>query len=213
MRGSARPRCTLCIHETWADAMSRRATLSILLIVAAALAGLGVVAALSRRNTITPIGIVFHHTSWLPSVKGQTLPTIPRTPSDERTWQEYHGERGFGAFYWGRIYHLGYHYMILPDGTLKRGRPEHCIGAHTKGFNNYLGIVLVGDFSSRDNPDGSKGLPQPTSQQLRTLVSLCRQLQARYHFPVSRIVRHSDLERTLCPGDRFPFQEVLTQLQ
>ena len=117
------------------------------------------------------------------------------------------------AFYWGRIYHLGYHYIILPDGTLKRGRPEHCIGAHTKGFNNYLGIVLVGDFSSRDNPDGKKGLAQPTPQQLKTLVSLCRRLRAHYHFPLSRIFRHSDLERTFCPGDRFPFQEVLDQLQ
>jgi hypothetical protein len=193
--------------------MIRRATVIIILVVAAALAGLGTVAVLSLRNTIKPVGIVFHHTSWLPPLENQPLPTLPRTPSDLSTWQEFHGHRGFGAFYWGRIYHLGYHYMILPDGTLKRGRPEHCLGAHTKGFNNYLGIVLVGDFSSRDNPDGKKGLPQPTPQQLKTLVSLCRHLQARYHFPVSRIVRHSDLERTLCPGDRFPFQYVLTQAE
>lgn len=193
--------------------MTRRASLGIILVVTVAVACLGTVAALSSRNAISPVGIVFHHSSWLPPIEGQALPTMPRMPSDVGTWQEFHKERGFGAFYWGRIYHLGYHYIILPDGTLKRGRPEHCIGAHTKGFNNYLGIVLVGDFSSRDNPDGKKGLAQPTPQQLKTLVSLCRRLRAHYHFPLSRIFRHSDLERTFCPGDRFPFQEVLNQLQ
>jgi N-acetylmuramoyl-L-alanine amidase len=194
--------------------MSRRATLGIiLLVIVVAVASAGTVTLLSLRNTISPAGIVFHHSSWLPPIDGHTLPTVPRTPPDASTWEEFHKERGFSAFYWGRTYHLGYHYMILPDGTLKRGRPEHCIGAHTKGFNSYIGIVLVGDFSTRDNPDGKKGLQQPTPQQLKTLVSLCRQLRARYHFPLNRIVRHSDFERTLCPGDRFPFQRVLNQLQ
>ncbi len=177
------------------------------------LATVVIVCAISASNTIAPQGIVIHHSSVMPTV----IPLGPhargRTPADPEAWDEFHRIRGFSVFYWGHFYHLGYHYMIFPDGTVKQGRPEHCVGAHAKGFNTYLGIVLIGDFSSKSNPTGDKGLAKPTLEQMHALVLLTRQLRDRYNIPISRVVRHSDVAHTLCPGNRFPYEELLKQIQ
>ena len=156
-------------------------------------------------NTITATGIVIHHTAVIP---GES--TAPRS---ERDIDEYHRARGFEILCFGRVYHVAYHYLIMPDGRVKRGRPERCEGAHAKGYNSYLGISVVGDFSSEDNPTGKKGPTRPTAKQIASLIQLCRRLKDRYHIPLQHIVRHSDISSTKCPGDRFPFRSVLDQLQ
>jgi lipid-binding SYLF domain-containing protein len=160
---------------------------------------------ISFFNTITATGIVFHHTALIPGEK-----TVPRRESDI---DEYHRERGFEILCSGRVYHVAYHYLIMPNGVIKAGRPERCEGAHAVGYNSYLGISLVGDFSSEDNPNGGKGPIRPSAQQLASLVRLCRRLRRRYKIPVQHIIRHSDIANTQCPGDRFPFKSVLEQLQ
>jgi len=161
----------------------------------------------SLRNTIHPVGIIIHHAA---------VPPFPdRRAIDSSVIDEIHRERGFHAFYWGRLYHIGYHYVILPDGTVQSGRPEHCQGAHAEGYNSYIGICLVGDFSSRDNPNGERGLTVPTAAQMRALTDLCRSLSERYHIPVGQILAHKDVNpNTECPGDRFPlaaFRKTLPQ--
>ena len=138
---------------------------------------------------------------------------MEKLPLDRDSWDEFHRRRGFSVFYWGHIYHIGYHYMIFPDGRVEQGRPEHCVGAHAKGFNSYLGVVLVGDFSTKDKSAGDKALAAPTTEQMHTLVVLCRHLRDRYNIPLDRVVRHSDIGRTECPGNRFPYDEFLRQLQ
>jgi hypothetical protein len=159
----------------------------------------------SYFNTITATGIVIHHTAVIP---GES--TAPRS---ERDIDEYHRARGFEILCFGRVYHVAYHYLIMPDGKVKQGRPERCEGAHAKGYNSYLGISVVGDFSSEDNPAGKKGPTRPTAKQIASLLQLCRQLRDRYNIPLQHIVRHSDISSTKCPGDRFPFRSVLDQLQ
>ena len=156
-------------------------------------------------NTIIATGIVIHHTAVIP-----TENTVPRS---ERDVDKYHQERGFEISCFGRIYHVAYHYLILPDGSVKAGRPERCEGAHAKGYNSYLGISVVGDFSSEDNPTGKKGPTRPSAKQIASLIQLCRRLKDRYKIPLQHIVRHSDISSTKCPGDRFPFRSVLQQLQ
>jgi N-acetylmuramoyl-L-alanine amidase len=156
------------------------------------------VSAVSYHNTITPSGIIIHHSA---------VPPLPDgSPADVKILDQIHERRGYGIFYWGRTYHIGYHYVILPDGTVQQARPEHCRGAHATGYNSYIGICLIGDFSSADNPDGERGLQEPTEAQMRSLIALSRQLIGRYHFPVSHVMRHHDVNPdTDCPGDRFPF--------
>jgi N-acetylmuramoyl-L-alanine amidase len=156
-------------------------------------------------NTITATGIVIHHTGVIP---GES--TAPRS---ERDIDEYHRARGFEILCFNRVYHVAYHYLIMPNGRVKRGRPEKCEGAHAKGYNSYLGISVVGDFSSEDNPTGKKGPTRPTAKQIASLIQLCRRLKDRYNIPLQHILRHSDISSTKCPGDRFPFRSVLDQLQ
>jgi len=158
----------------------------------------------SYFNSITPAGIILHHTAVLPGDES--------VPSNTGEIDEFHRLRGFDIRCQGREYHVAYHYLILPDGTVMTGRPERCQGAHAKGYNSYLGIALVGDFSSTDNPDGSKGPPVPTDAQMRALTKLCRELMEKYHIPLQHVMRHNDVARTRCPGDRFPFAILLRDL-
>jgi lipid-binding SYLF domain-containing protein len=156
-------------------------------------------------NSIIPTGIVIHHTAVIP---GDSAPPQNRADVDE-----YHQRRGFEIKCFDRVYHVAYHYLILADGRIQAGRPERCEGAHAQGYNSYLGISVVGDFSSEDNPEGKKGPTRPSQQQIASLVQLCRRLQKRYRIPLKRIVRHRDIASTKCPGDRFPFASFLQQLQ
>jgi len=156
-------------------------------------------------NTITATGIVIHHTAVIPGKN-----TVP--PS-ERDIDKYHRERGFEILCFGRVYHVAYHYLIMPNGGVKAGRPERCEGAHAAGYNSYLGISVVGDFSSEDNPTGKNGPTRPSAKQIASLIQLCRRLKDRYNIPLQHIVRHSDISSTKCPGDRFPFRSILDQLQ
>jgi hypothetical protein len=156
-------------------------------------------------NAIIPTGIVIHHTAVLPN---QVAP-----PRNEKEVDKYHATKGFEITCSGGVYHVAYHYLILTSGRIQKGRPERCEGAHAKNYNSYLGISVVGDFDSRDNPKGEKGPTQPNPKQMRALVRLSHRLMLRYHIPVSRVVRHRDIAATRCPGNRFPFGALLRQLK
>jgi N-acetylmuramoyl-L-alanine amidase len=159
---------------------------------------------ISFFNTITPSGIILHHTSAIPD-KG-------RAPANEKELDEYHDTRGFDVICAGKEYHVAYHYIIFPDGKIEEGRPDRCEGAHAQGYNSYLGISIVGDFSSTDNAAGSKGLTSPTAAEIKSLITLSRKLRKQYNIPLQRILRHSDVAPTQCPGDKFPFENILAQI-
>jgi N-acetylmuramoyl-L-alanine amidase len=159
----------------------------------------------SYLNSITPAGIVIHHSAIAPPLDG--------TPVDAVMIDRIHKRRGYEIFYWGKFYNIGYHYVILPDGTVQKGRPEHLQGSHAEGYNSYIGICLIGNFSSTENAAGKRGLSAPTEAQINALIELSRSLQQRYGFSRERILRHSDVNAdTKCPGDRFPFQRLLDSL-
>lgn len=159
----------------------------------------------SYRNTITPQGIIIHHSARTYTPDGVLM--------DIRIINAEHQRRGFGINYWGQTYYVGYHYVILPDGRVQSGRPEHCQGAHAVGFNNYIGICLIGDFSSKDNPSGEQGLKEPTAEQQAALLELSGRLRAKYHIPLNHVRGHFDVNpQTECPGNRFPMTDFLTQL-
>lgn len=170
------------------------------------LSALAAVALPSYQNTITPAGIVIHHAA-------VPLPPDGR-PLDVRALDEIHRRRGYSIFYWGRFYHVGYHYLILPDGTVQSGRPEGCQGAHAVGYNHYVGVCLVGDFSAPDELRGRNGPREPTAAQMQALVELTARLRARYGLPLERVIRHHDVNpNTECPGERFPFDQLTQRLR
>ena len=148
-----------------------------------------------------PGGIILHHSATAQRVDGRLV--------DAAFIDRMHARRGFNGFAAGRNYHIGYHYVILGDGTVQSGRPEWMWGAHTKRHNDQLGICLIGDFSSGDNPNGRNGPLRPTQAQLDALNRLLRQLTAKYDFRPEDLHRHRDYAPTACPGDRFPFEQVV----
>jgi len=164
------------------------------------------VCGISLYNTIEPRGIVIHHSA-VPM-------SLNRGPIDRTTLDAIHARRGFRAFYWGKVYHVGYHYVILPDGTVQAGRPEHLRGAHASGYNSFIGVCLVGDFSHSDNPDGRYGPVEPAKAQMTALRELCLRLERKYEIPPDHIFQHRDLDRhTQCPGDRFPWRTFITEVR
>jgi hypothetical protein len=156
-------------------------------------------------NTIIPTGIVIHHSA--------VLPDEDAPPRNEHEIDNYHATRGFEITCSAHVYHVAYHYVVLPNGRVQSGRPERCEGAHAKGYNSYLGVSVIGDFDSRDNPSGEKGPIKPNQKQIAATIRLCRRLMSRYHIPVSHVVAHSDIAATRCPGDRFTFRAFRHELK
>ena len=152
-----------------------------------------------------PAGIVIHHTATGARVEGKRV--------DAALIGTWHDAEGFAAEYRGRTYHIGYHYVILPDGAVQRGRPDWMLGAHARGHNDDLGVCLVGNFDSGSNPNGSMTPAKPTQAQIDALVELLGRLLMKYRLRPEDVYRHSDLAPTACPGDRFPMEQVLRRLR
>ncbi len=148
-------------------------------------------------------GIVIHH-SQSPSVwKGVKIDA-------ERLNDIHHETHPDWKIEWeGKTYYIGYHYVILPDGTVQTGRPENCPGAHARTYNHWFGICLIGSFASNHR----QFYPgYPTAAQMNSLLILCKDLMLRYHIPAELVKRHQDVNETDCPGNRFPYREMEANL-
>jgi len=152
-----------------------------------------------RILPLVPQGIVIHHSA---------TDTDVGLGVDAAFVDRVHETRGWGLRYGQRVYHIGYHYVILPDGTVQAGRPEWMPGAHTTSYNHYLGICLIGDFGDR----GAQ-TQHPTEAQLDALVNLTVKQMRRHDIPLSHLYRHCDLGATECPGAGVPWEQVLRQVQ
>jgi hypothetical protein len=108
------------------------------------------------------------HCSDSPHGRGDNAETIHR----------WHQQRGFDG--------IGYHRVILEDGTVERGRPLYWDGAHVKGHNSTtIGICLI-------------GVDWFTPEQLSALREQIDRL--KYRFGSLEVVGHRDLDdKKLCP--------------
>lgn len=148
-----------------------------------------------------PPGILIHHSDTPAKLHGTTF--------NAATLDRIARKRGFSVTFEGKTYHISYHYVILPDGTIQTGRPDHCQGAHCPKYNNWLGICLIGDFHDKTHWWPST----PTAAEKKSLVSLCESLMSKYHIRPENVRRHRDVHDTWCPGNRFPYQEIENQLR
>lgn len=99
---------------------------------------------------------------------------------DAETIHNWHVQRGFDG--------IGYHFVILEDGSIQAGRPEYWQGAHVSGHNqSNIGICLIGEGGDA------------TDEQLDSLFQLIRGLENKYgKLDVSG---HRDYTETkTCPG-------------
>lgn len=89
---------------------------------------------------------------------------------------------------------IGYHYVVLRDGTIQTGRPESQIGAHCAGHNDHsIGICYEGGLDVNGQPKDTR-----TRAQKRAMRRLLRGLMQRY--PQAFIMGHNALNpRKSCP--------------
>ena len=106
----------------------------------------------------------------------------PVSVADVDRW---HRERGF--------FSIGYHYLVLPDGTIAEGRPLWRVGAHCSEHNRHsIGICYVGGLDSRMQPKDTR-----TPAQRAALRSLVDRLKKQ--FPGIQVYGHRDFAAKACP--------------
>lgn len=130
--------------------------------------------------------IVIHH-----SASG-----LSTTTQDIHRW---HQNRGWVG--------IGYHYVMYPDGTVVRGRPEWAQGAHAYQDSKHeantdgIGVCLIGNFETSN----------PTEGQIESLAGLIQDIWLRY--PGIPIIGHKAVQPTACPGRNFPWSELKKRLE
>lgn len=115
-------------------------------------------------------GIVIH-CSDSPQGRGDNVDTIRRWHVEGNGWSD-----------------IGYHYVILEDGFVEEGRDIDKSGAHAKGYNDYIGICLI-------------GIDSFTAKQFQSLANLVKGLMDNYTIPLSKVIGHYDVSHTkTCPN-------------
>jgi len=87
---------------------------------------------------------------------------------------------------------IGYHYVILLDGTIQLGRMVNIVGAHVGGYNSKsIGICYIG---------GGNGVDTRTDEQKTSLRYLLVTLKLMFH--KAQILGHRDFEGVTkkCPN-------------
>lgn len=104
------------------------------------------------------------------------------TANDITHW---HKDRGFAT--------IGYHYVVLLDGTIQQGRAEMVMGAHCKGYNaNSIGICYIGGLD-----ENGKSKDTRTPEQKKSLLELLKRLKKDY--PNATIHGHREFANKDCP--------------
>lgn len=107
---------------------------------------------------------------------------------------------------------IGYDFVIgngngtgngVIEVTFRWEKQIHGAHAGVDYYNQHgIGICLVGNFNSR----------RPTRAQMDSLVALVSYLQDKCHIPTSKILGHRHVKNTGCPGNSFPYFELLSRL-
>lgn len=92
----------------------------------------------------------------------------------------------------------GYHFLVRKDGTTYRLRPEDCVGAHAYGSNyDSIGICAEGKYNEEEMAEAQK----------QAIIELVRYLENKYN--MNTIQKHKDVCATSCPGNNYPFTEIV----
>lgn len=86
-----------------------------------------------------------------------------------------------------------YHFLIEPNATVVRLRPEDEIGYHAGNWfvnTRSIGICLAGDFTKE----------KPSKEQLDVLEKVTAEIQQKYGIADEMIYNHREIKSTACPG-------------
>lgn len=113
------------------------------------------------------------------------------TSADIRAWHTAPKPKGNG---WKNI---GYHFVVLLDGTIETGRAIENAGAHCTGHNRFsIGVCYVGGLSK----DGKTAKDTRTEAQKASLKQLVKRLQFLYQIPIEGVVGHYKYANKSCPS-------------
>lgn len=99
----------------------------------------------------------------------------------------WHKQRGFAT--------IGYHYVVMLDGTVCNGRNVDTIGAHCPNHNSKsIGVCYVGGYAK----DGRTVKDTRTPAQKYALLTLLKKLKVLY--PKAKIYGHRDFANRACPS-------------
>ena len=112
--------------------------------------------------------------------------TFPDQDVNAATINEWHKKRGWNG--------IGYHGVILRDGTLEEGRDIFTKGAHVRGHNNdSIGLCLIGGHGASASDHFTDHF---NAHQFRTLVPI---ITIATSFGLS-IHGHNEFAAKGCPG-------------
>ena len=104
------------------------------------------------------------------------------TVADVDHW---HRQRGF--------FGIGYHFLVLLDGTIATGRPLWRVGAHCTGHNTHsVGICYVGGLDAQGKPKDTR-----TPEQRKAMLQLIQLLKSV--FVGATVYGHRDFAAKACP--------------
>lgn len=104
------------------------------------------------------------------------------------TIRAWHKARGFAD--------IGYHYVVLLDGTIAAGRPEAQIGAHVEGHNTgTFGVCYVGGLAA----DAVTAKDTRTPAQKAALTAIVTALLKKYP-TITKVSGHNQYAAKACPS-------------
>ena len=107
----------------------------------------------------------------------------PVTIKEITNW---HKQRGFST--------IGYHYVVMLDGSVQNGRDVNVSGAHCTNHNSIsIGVCYVGGCDKNMNAKDTR-----TDTQKRALLDLLKRLRTMY--PTAKIYGHRDFANKACPS-------------
>lgn len=119
------------------------------------------------------------------------------------TIRQWHLDRGWRD--------IGYHFVILLDGTIEEGRNIEWNGAHTRRENyDSIGVCYIGGVESERDENG-KWVPKDTMtiQQMSSFGWLVNDLRAKYNENLT-LHGHNEYSSKACPS--FNVQEKFSHL-
>jgi len=143
------------------------------------------------KNNNTHENIIIHHAL----AKKCTVYDIHR----------WHKDKGFIG--------IGYHFFIAKNGTIYKGRNINWQGAHcAEDFMNIksIGVCIEGCYEDYKNQT-DKNVPEV---QLKALKKLVKYLMDVYNISIDKVKKHGDYAKyKLCPGNYFPWNDFVKQLE
>jgi len=101
------------------------------------------------------------------------------------TIDQWHRDRGWRG--------IGYHYVVMLDGTIEYGRSIYETGAHVKNHNQgSIGVCYIGGLNNNMKAEDTR-----TSEQKESLLLLLKTLKKMH--PDATIHGHNEFSAKACP--------------